>query len=336
MMRKLGVSLAIAALAAVVASPPPAAAFGLRIGPLHIGLPFFGYRYRHHPLYMRGNPDELAHPESAQAGRTALLYPNLALSAIFENVFWPADSSAWPFGYQDIFTTAFAPAPAAPDQRLCQRPDDADVIVGRLRGELAPTAEQVQLLQKLGGALGAASGYLAKSCPNTIPTQPTARLQLMGSQVEELTMAVDIIRQPLQDFEQSLSDEQKARFAAMIEAPAGSDRHDRTEIARSCSGSGAAIERSLGQIDQSVQPTDAQRSAFNDMKQAFSQAASDLEAHCPSAVPPTALGRLQASEARLDSTWRAVLSVQVALASFETKLSEEQKSRFNATNFATR
>jgi len=332
-MRKLGAYFALAAFAALIASPPPAAAFGLRIGPFHIGLPSFGYRYRHHPLYMRGNPDELTHPESEQAGRTALVYPNLALAAIFQNVFWPSDSSPWPFGHRDIFITAFAKAPARPDQRLCQRPDDANAIVGRLSDTLAPTADQTQLLQKLGGALGAASGYLAKSCPNEIPTQPTARMQLMGSQIEELTMAVDIIRQPLQEFEQSLSDEQKARFAAMIEAPAGAKRSD---IAANCGSPQASIDRSVDQIDQSVQPTDAQRSALGELKQTFSQAATDLDAHCPTTLSPTPLGRLAATEARLDATWRAVLSIQVALANFETKLSDEQKSRLDATNFASR
>ena len=70
------------------------------------------------------------------------------------------------------------------------------------------------------------------------------------------------------------------------------------------------------------------------MKQAFGKAATDLEAHCPAAVPPTALGRLETIEARLDSTWRAVLSIQVALANFETKLSDEQKNRFDAIDFA--
>jgi hypothetical protein len=39
-MRKIGATVAVAALAAVIVSPPPAAAFGIRIGPFHIGIPF--------------------------------------------------------------------------------------------------------------------------------------------------------------------------------------------------------------------------------------------------------------------------------------------------------
>ena len=53
-------------------------------------------------------------------------------------------------------------------------------------------------------------------------------------------------------------------------------------------------------------------------------------------LPPTTLGRLETIQGRLDSTWRAVLSIQVALANFETKLSDAQKDRFEAMNFAAR
>lgn len=332
-MRKIGACVAFGALAAIFFTSQPAAAFGLRIGPFHIGIPF---PWHHRHLYMRASPGDLGRRETSHGATTALLYPNLALSAIFQNIFWPANSSPWPFGYRDIFSTAFARAPAGPDRRLCQQSDNANAIVGHIGEEIAPTADQEPLLQKLGGAIGAASGYLAKSCPTEIPAQPVARLQLMKSQIEELTMAINIVRPPLQDFQQSLNDEQKARFAAMIEAPSAAEKPDRTNIASACVGSSTAIDWSIDRIDRSVQPTDAQRNALDGMKQAFGQAESDLAAHCPTSMPPTALGRLDMIEARLDSTWRAVLSIQVALAGFETKLSDAQRDRFNAVNFAAR
>jgi hypothetical protein len=337
-MRKLGACLTLGVLAASLCSPPPAAAFGLRIGPFHIGVPYIGWGHRHRPLYMRANPNDAvrdAAPEAAgQNGAAALLYPNLALSSIFQNIFWPTYAAPWPFSYQAIFTTAFAKR--LPDQsaQLCQPSDDAKATVDRLRQEIAPTPDQEPLLQKLGGAVGAASGYLAKSCPSAIPTEPVARMQLMQSQLEELAMAVDMIRQPLQDFAQSLTDEQKARFAAVPAAVA--DRAQQADAAPTCAGAQAAIGVSAEEIERSVQPTDAQRADFDDMKQAFSQAAIDLEAHCPTSVPLTPFGRMEAIAARLDATYRAVLSIQVALANFETKLSDEQKTRFDSMDFAAR
>ena len=221
--------------------------------------------------------------------------------------------------------------------QLCERRSDlASTIVADLRSALDPTVDQMPLLQKLGGALGAASGFLAKACPNEIPAQPVARLQLMESQIEELAMAIDIVRQPLQDFEQSLND---------ADSESRSPRHRRGCTAaasgRRASFRAAAARRprSTGRSSRSTsrcsRPTrSATRSTI--VKQAFAKAASDLEAHCPTTVPPTALGRLETIEARLDATWRSVLSIQVALANFETKLSDEQKDRFDAMNFAAR
>ena len=194
----------------------------------------------------------------------------------------------------------------------------------------------MERLQRLGGAIGAAADYLAKSCPTEIPQRPTARLQLMDSQIEVLTMAADIIHQPLQEFEQSLTDEQRARFSgeAAVKSTA-SGRRDKSSL-RSCSASATTIDWWIGQIDKSVQPNDQQRSTLTDVQQAFGKAANDLEAHCPTSVPRSAVARLEAIESRLDATWRAILSIQVALQDFESKLSDEQKNRLQTMTFASR
>lgn len=332
-MRKIGVYLAIGALAAAISVPSPAAAFGLRLGPFHLGLPSFGLHRRYHrPLYMRANPNELTNPESHSV-TPALLYPNLALPAIFQSIFFAGPSSAWPFDYERILSTAFAATPASGDQRLCQPSFDANATVERIATAIAPTPDQMQLLQKLGGALGAASGFLIKSCPSEIPAQPVARLQLMESQIEELTMAIDIIHQPLQDFEQSLNNDQQAKLAASPSAAADKDKQ-LGAVAQPCGGSPRAINWSINQIDKSVQPTAAQRADLTDVESAFGKAVSDLQAHCPALTPSTAVGRLETVEARLDATWRSALTIQVALANFQTKLSDEQKDRFDRINFA--
>ncbi len=350
-MRKIGALIAIGGLAAAMLfrSPAiqPAMAFGLRIGPFHIGLPF-GWHYRHHPLYMRATPNDMARsgdtaraeaPQSVPRGEVspALVYPSLALPVIFQNIFWPT-SSPWPFGYQNIFTTAFARIPADQDHRLCQQPFDANAMVGRISGAVAPTAEQMPLLQKLGGALGMASGHLARACPKQIPAQPVARLQMMQSQIQALAMAIDIVHQPLQDFEQSLTPDQQSRFdgpAAPSQATA-TDQNQAGNMVSPCGGdSSSAIDWSIEQINRSVQPNDAQRDDLANVKQSFNAAAIDLDQHCPASAPPTALGRLETIEARLDAAWRTVLSMQVTLANFEAKLSDQQKGRFDAMNFAS-
>jgi len=192
----------------------------------------------------------------------------------------------------------------------------------------------MERLQRLGGAIGAAADYLAKSCPTEIPQQPTARLQLMDSQIEVLTLASDIIHQPLQEFEQSLTNEQRAKFSGEgVDRRAASARRDKTAI-HSCGASAAAIDWSIEQIDKSVQPDEQQRAALTDVQQAFGRAGNDLEAHCPTSVPRSAVARLEAIESRLDATWRAILSIQVALQDFENKLSDEQRNRLQTMTFA--
>jgi hypothetical protein len=339
-MRKVGAFIAIAACAAFVCSSPPAAAFGVRIGPFHIGVPLYfpHFRFHRHHLYMRANRHEATRAESSRESArdvtSALLYPNLALPAIFQNVFFPDYASPWPFGYERIFSTAFAKLPESEDQRLCQPAVDTNSIVARIRGEVAPSPDQEEPLQRLGGALGAASGYLAKSCPAEVPAQPVARLKLMESQIEELTMAVSMVRQPLQNFEQALNSDQKTKFAAVPANTPAADRQDQSgAIAPACGGSPTAIDWSIDQIDKSVHPTQAQQPALADVKTAFSKAIDDLESHCPTTVPPDTIARLDAIEARLDATWRSLLSIQVALANFEGKLDDAQRDRFNQMNF---
>jgi len=352
-MRKFSALFAFGVCAALLLPTLPADAFGLRIGPFHLGLPL-GWHHRHRHLYMHATPHEMARsePSRSEGSRSdraemrratapaalspALIYPSLALPVIFQNVFWP-NASQWPFGYQNIFTTAFAKIPGDQDQRQCQQTFDANAMVNRISNEVSPTPEQMPLLQKLGGALGRASGYLARACPREIPAQPVARLQMMQSQIQALAAAIDIVRQPLADFTQSLTADQQSRFNGLPPTQTTvQEQNQAGNLIHGCGDSATAIDWSIDQINQSVQPTDAQRDDLAEIKRTFNAAASDLDSHCPASAPATALGRLETIQARLDAAWRTVLSMQVALANFETKLSDQQKSRFDTMNLASR
>lgn len=331
-MRRIGAYLATAALAAVVLSPTPSLAFGLSLGPFHIGLPLFGFPrpavHRHrialNPADRRGGGiyDKASlGSETAPPGGPALLYPVIALPGLYDAVFWPDRAPQWPLGYEAIFRSAFAKSPLDNDARACQEPDRTAAIIGRIRAGVRPRPAQLPLLQKLGEALGMASAYLARACPKEIPAQPVARINLIQSQIQALSMAIDLVRPPLQQFEQSLDARQRARFDAMRSPSAGA-----------CAAT--PTNWSVEQIDQSVQPGDDQRAALSDLREAFASAAADLDAHCPKALAPSPLRRLEAIEARLDASWRAALAMQVALAKFETRLSDQQRTRFEAMDVA--
>jgi hypothetical protein len=344
-MRKISAILAIAALAAIAIPPSPSLAFGLRIGPIYLGIPHLGYRHRHHgalhddaslktaapaPGAVASQP-AASQPAAPQGPMSPLLYPSLALPAVYDEIFSPPAASAWPFSYDAILQTAFAKTAAA--QGACPQPNRQSAVAERIRAEIRPTGNQMQQMQKLGGALGFASDYLAKACPSEIPQDPAARLQLMEWQVEKLAEALDFVRPPLQELEQSLNDTQRARFGAPL-ATAATRAARANTIAPACAAAPPKIDASIEQISLAVQPTDNQRDAMNGLKQAFRNAAGELDANCPLSLPGDPLARLEAIEARLDATWRALVSIQTALADFETKLSAEQRTRFDATDFA--
>src|SRR6202051_788268 len=222
--QKTSAILAIAALAAIAISPSPSMAFGLRIGPFYLGIPYFGSRHRHHGAHALRDDASLKtaapapgavasqpaapQPAAPQGQMSPLLYPGLALPAVYDEIFSPPSASPWPFSYDAILQTAFAKT----DQGPCPQPNRQSAVVERIRAEIRPNGNQLQQMQKLGGALGFASDYLAKACPSDIPRDPAARLQLMEWQVEKLAEALDFARPPLQELEQSLNATQRARF----------------------------------------------------------------------------------------------------------------------------
>ena len=67
----------------------------------------------------------------------------------------------------------------------------------------------------------------------------------------------------------------------------------------------------------------------------FDRAASELSgADCYDDVPRMPSARLQVIEGRLDTTWVAVQTIQVAVAQFQKQLSDQQRARFNALHLA--
>jgi hypothetical protein len=350
-MAMTGVRVAALGLAFAVLCPSPqASAFGIRLGPFLL----FGGRVHHHlhhrhvvrrpteglrrpteaalrPTEAVQNPTEALDSKAtptqnvAQNRPPSLLYPTLAWPSFVDGIFRPTNHSSWPFNYQSIFDQAFAEYPAKRVADLCPRrlgEGDADLGIGR---EIAPTAAQQPLLQTLGTALAQANGYLIKSCPAAIPPLPVERLQLMHSQIDAMNMALEIVRVPLQKFEQSLDDRQRAALSA---------RAASEDIARVCAKNPEPANWPIPIFRQALQPSAAQEAALNDLERAFNRAASELNADCSDGMPRMPSARLQAVEARLDITWVAVQTIEVAVAKFQKQLSDEQRARFNTLQLA--
>jgi hypothetical protein len=86
----------------------------------------------------------------------------------------------------------------------------------------------------------------------------------------------------------------------------------------------------IEQIVDVVRPNDEQRAILDDLKNAGARAADAFRNACPTTVPMTPVGRLQAMIGRLQATLDAAHIVRPPLEKFYDSLSDEQKARFNA------
>lgn len=83
-------------------------------------------------------------------------------------------------------------------------------------------------------------------------------------------------------------------------------------------------------IERAVRPTEAQRSAFDGLKDASNKAADIIAAACPRSFPSSASARLAATESRLEAMLQAVKTVRPAFDAFYATLTDPQKARLDA------
>jgi len=84
----------------------------------------------------------------------------------------------------------------------------------------------------------------------------------------------------------------------------------------------------LAGIEQEVRPTAEQRAPLDELRAAEAKAVEILKTACPTYIPPTPIGRLDAMTQWFDVTLQAVHTVRPALEKFYGALSDEQKARF--------
>jgi hypothetical protein len=84
----------------------------------------------------------------------------------------------------------------------------------------------------------------------------------------------------------------------------------------------------LDRIEETVHPTADQMTALESLKTAASKATDLLKASCPSEVPLTPVGRVDAMKKRFDAMLQAVQVMRTQLDNFYNPLTDEQKERF--------
>ena len=138
-----------------------------------------------------------------------------------------------------------------------------------------------------------------------------------------MVKGLDLVRAPLSKFDQSLSAEQKQQLDAMGGGKAAN-------AAGLCSTQNAEFTNVPTQeIIATIDPDEKQKAALDELDSVSAKAASMLQATCPSQIPDTTEGRLEAMDKRLKATVTAMNEVRPALSGFYDSLSDEQKARFD-------
>jgi hypothetical protein len=207
-------------------------------------------------------------------------------------------------------------------------PGVTNLPIDQIRQTVHPTANQEAALDDLSAASSQASDVIKSSCPSSVPLTPIGRLDAAEQRLDASIKAIQIIRLPLERFYQALSDEQRLRFNAMSGSTEGAPSAGNMVAACSQQG-GSFIDLPVQRIEQVVQPTAQQQSAFNDLKKTAQKAGDQLQSSCPTAVPKSPVARVETVETRLTAMADAIKSVRPDLQNFYASLSDEQKAKFN-------
>ena len=203
--------------------------------------------------------------------------------------------------------------------------------IERISQVVQPTDAQRAALDELKAESAKAIDLLKGACPNDLPSIPTGRLAAMQARLETMLAAVKTVHPALDHFYQSLSDEQKARFNAIAPGQESASAKDQRDLGALCKARTPGVtDLPIDRIAQAIQPSESQRAALEELREASTKAAASLRAECPSYQVLTPVGRTEAMEQRLAGTLAAVKTVEPALTKFYDLLSDEQKARFNA------
>jgi hypothetical protein len=301
------------------------------------------------------------HPAVFVAWLGPVFWP-YAYSDIFDYTFWSYayEPGYWAYAYDDFVDTVFwgndspysayasinpydypqgggfrarqrSSVSARTLQQLCGTPDKGVTAwpLADIARAVRPTPEQRALLDELKAAAANAAGVFKDSCAETYALTPAGRLRAMMNRISATLEAVKIVRPALENFYNSLSDEQQARFNAL--GPNVGDRSAQQQAnAEGCGDPKSGLTQlPIQRIEAVLHPAGKQKEALDRLSEATAKGVEGLQAACPNDVPLTPVGRLEAMQHRLEAMQTAAKLVEPALDEFYATLSSEQKARFN-------
>ena len=144
------------------------------------------------------------------------------------------------------------------------------------------------------------------------------------------------MRAPLKDFYEGLTSAQKSSFTfRQPQNPPPPD--DKTQGGgekqyQACAAQNiGSAERLVKEIEMKVKPDKMQAASLENLHKASSDMAKLLIASCAQPIPADPLGRLDSASDQITAINYAASNVQIALDDFYSRLSQTQKTRFEAT-----
>jgi len=287
-------------------------------------------------------------PRAEPSGWVGPLYWPHAADDLFDYDFGRpnADERFWAHGGPDLVDAIFMRSSTNPDwAAMCgsQHNDGANSWREPIEKAVRPSEAQRRALDELASALVEASKAIEAACPAAdAPATPTRRLDAMTDRLWAMRQAVVLMRAPLENLSNTLSDEQKARFK---DAMAGSEPGETTAAVQPSGAppSGAAagarpvcadpasamVQWPSDEIERRVRPANEQRVSLRTLQMTTQGMAQLLMASCPAELPSTPLGRLDAAEKRLNAMLYAARVIGAPLQGFYLALTEQQKASFN-------
>jgi hypothetical protein len=195
---------------------------------------------------------------------------------------------------------------------------------------------QHSALEKLQSTVGQSVKTIRENCVGPAAGAPPDRLRAL---VQTLWAARDAgisMREPLKTFIDTLTVTQKNSFSSQqpqVNPPpdlktASPEMNRQYQVCASQNAEKA--ERMIKEIEMRVRPNRDQAASFEGLHKTSGEMAKLLIASCLQPIPAEAMERLDSANDQLTAINYAATTVQISLDDFYTKLSKEQKARFDS------
>ena len=151
----------------------------------------------------------------------------------------------------------------------------------------------------------------------------------MQQRLQAMEQANVVVKGPFVRLFGLLSEQQKRRLEAVAkpaQQPREPQRAKKMDVAQLCTSQAGFTSVPTDQISSTLTLTPEQQQELDKLKAASAKASEELGTSCPTAIPDTLDGRLDAAQQRVAALIGAVDTVRPAVRDFYASLTDEQKA----------